>query len=125
MIAWFVWLGCTSGPEELPSITILSPADDAVVCGEPLLVSLEVENFTLVSVDEEAEAQSGEGHIDLSLNGQEVAMDADESFSISEVADGLWRLQVVLVNADHSPVEPYAGDFVYVTVDQGVCQPIP
>ncbi len=124
MIAFLWLLGCPNpGPEADPSIQIVSPADDAVVCGTPLAVELEIENFTLVPVSEGSSPNDGEGHIDLSLNGQEVAMDADESFEISEVEDGLWRLQVELVHADHTSVEPYAGDFIYVTVDNSLCGP--
>ena len=44
-----------------------------------------------------------------------------ERIGISEVADGLYQLKVELSNADHTAVEPYAGDFVYVTVDATRC----
>ena len=54
------------------------------------------------------------------LNGQDADMIWDESTDIEGVADGLYQLKVELSNADHTPITPYAGDLVYITVDDGL-----
>jgi hypothetical protein len=117
-------LACVNGvPDATPSIAIISPADEAVVCGSPLLVSAEVEGLVLVEPTEDpADNRPGEGHIDVTLNGQDAAMAWTEEIVISEVAAGEYQLKVELVNADHTAVVPYAGDLIYLTVTEDACE---
>lgn len=119
-------LAC-SGPTEdtaaVPSIRITSPADGSTVCNSPLVIVTEVLNFELVPVGDTAELP-GTGHIDLAINGQEApeTMYGEETMTVPEVASGYeYQLKVELSNADHTPIEPYAGDFVYVFADAGAC----
>ncbi|MBM4367147.1 MAG: hypothetical protein FJ102_13110 [Deltaproteobacteria bacterium] len=106
-----------------PTIRLLSPTEGAVACGEPLAVVVQVENFVLVPpADTGEEAEPGTGHIDVMLNGQDVAMAWEENIDVYGVVDGAWQLKVELSYADHTPVEPYAGEFVYITVDNEVCE---
>jgi hypothetical protein len=114
------------GPAGLDAaITLVSPAEGATVCGSPLLVETEVAGIELVDPypPEGTEAEPGTGHIDVTLNGQSVFMTDTESFDIPDVGDAVYQLKVELAYADHSPIDPYAGDFVYVTVAEAACSP--
>lgn len=121
-------LACTGEPANTdPTITIVAPADESTVCGTPLVVETVVENFTLVEPFPEGTEElpePGTGHIDLALNGQEAAdwMFGGETLVLADIEDGLYQILVELSNADHTPIEPYAGDFVYVTVDAAACE---
>lgn len=121
-------LACTSAKDSSeatnPTIEILSPSEGEIVCGTPMGVETRVTGLVLVvpaTEGEEAEGEPGTGHIDVMLNGQDVAMAGEESITISTVEDGEYQLKVELSNADHSPVEPYAGDLVYLTVSAASC----
>ncbi len=111
-----------AAPQGDPFVAILSPAEEAVVCGDPLVVDLEVQNFILVEpVEDTGEALPGTGHVDVMLNGQDADMIWDTRSEISGVDDGYWQLKVELSGADHAPVEPYTYDLIYLTVDAAVC----
>lgn len=117
-------IGCTgedsaSGPIAL---TLLSPKDGDIVCGSPLRVETDVENFTLTNETIE-DAPSNVGHMHVYLNGQEVAQSEEEVVAISDVADGAWQLRVDLALANHEALDPYVGQTVYITVDHTVCAP--
>jgi hypothetical protein len=126
MLLALLALGCTSGIDTAatydPAISLLQPADGSVVCGTPLQVVTEVAGIELVEPGgAEEDALPGTGHVDVSLNGQDAAMGGEESIDIEGVADGEYQLKVELSNADHTPVEPYAGDLVYITVSADAC----
>lgn len=118
-------LGCTPEADDTggpATVTLLSPADGATVCGSPLQVQVEVTGITLVTPTGDAEdAEPGTGHVDVSLNGQDAAMAWTEDITLSEIGDGAYQLKVELSNADHTAIEPYAGDFAYITVDDTAC----
>jgi hypothetical protein len=103
-------------------IRLVSPVEDDVVCGSPLEVVTEVQGLTLVDPYEEGgDPAEGTGHIDSYLNGQNSIMSGEPDFEIPDVADGLTQLKVELSKADHTAIEPYAGDFLYITVDSSAC----
>lgn len=107
-----------------PYIELLSPVEGATVCGSPLIVEVSVTNLKLVEPVEDVDyAESGTGHVDISLNGQDAAMVWDEHADISDVPDGEYQIKVELSNADHTAVEPYAGDLAYITVSSATCGP--
>lgn len=110
-------MGC-SKDSPMPSIAFLTPLDGDRVCGLPLEVDIDVQNFALGS-----EEVDGLGHIDFSLNGQEVTMTHSTTFSLPDVDDGLYQLQAELVRSDHTSIEPYTGETIYVTVDNALCTP--
>lgn len=117
-------IGCTgtdsaAGPIAL---TLLSPKDGDTVCGTPLLVETDIENFTLTN-DSNEDAPSNVGHMHVYLNGQEVAQSEEETVAVSDVADGAWQLRVDLALANHEALDPYVGQTVYITVDHTVCAP--
>lgn len=105
-----------------PYIALLAPTEGETVCGTPLRVEVEVANIELVAPVEDAEeAESGTGHIDIMLNGQDASMVWVTETDVSDIADGEWQLKVELSYADHTPVEPYAGDLAYITVNSEAC----
>ena len=116
MLVWLFALACTAGT---PSLTILAPVEDAVVCGSPLVIALDITDFTLEAPG--GDVRPGVGHCDLSLNGQDVAMTAEPTVEVDDVADGLYQITAALVNADHTALDPYAGDTVYATVSAAAC----
>jgi hypothetical protein len=118
--------GACSDDAADPCVAILSPADEAVVCGTPLVVDTEVGGITLVDPFPEGSTEVGEAgtaHLDVALNGQEEAewMFSGEQIVMADIADGYYQLKVELSGADHRPIDPYAGDVIYVTVDASVC----
>ena len=117
-------LGCPGNTMETgcasPSVHILEPAPDAVVCGTPLVVELEICGIELVDPYTGGEAP-GTGHVDITLNGQDISMIGGEHTEVPDVTPGDYQLKVELSNADHTPIEPYAGEFLYITVDPSAC----
>ncbi len=117
---------CTGAPSETgATITILSPLPESRVCGTPLVLTTAVTGITLVDPfpDDTDPPEAGTGHIDLAINGQEEDdwMYSGEQIVVTGLADGYYQVKVELSSADHTPIEPYAGDLVYVTIDSGVC----
>ena len=128
MLLFVLCLACLDGGSSAlvnggdPYVAILSPTDGETVCGDPLQIEVDVANFELVEPTGDAEqAEPGTGHIDIMLNGQDADMIWDTSTEIPGVVETTWQLKVELSNADHTPVEPYAGDLIYLTVDDEVC----
>lgn len=116
MIAWLWALAGCAAPDGGASVAILAPEDGARVCGTPLHVELAVEGLVF------GDPSDLDGpHVDVMLNGQDVEMVAAETFDVPDVADAVWQLKVELSGADHAPIVPYAGDFVYVTVAASAC----
>ena len=111
---------------DIATIAILSPVDEATVCGAPLVVTTEVSGIMLVDPfpDDTDLPEPGTGHIDLAMNGQEEDewMFAGEQIVVTDIADGYYQLKVELSSADHTPIEPYAGDLVYITVAATACE---
>jgi|JI6StandDraft_1071083.scaffolds.fasta_scaffold1048362_1 hypothetical protein len=109
-------------PSGAPTIALLQPVDGATVCGAPLVIEVQVDNLDLVApVDDPATASPGTGHVDVTLNGQDVAMFWAETIEVPGVEAGEYQLKAELSNADHTPVDPYAGAFVYITVTEAAC----
>ena len=86
-------VGCTAGPDDTsaqaPTIAILSPLDGTIVCGSPLIVDLDVQNFVLVDPATE-DTTPGHGHVDMFLNGQAVDMQPAEHMLVPNVEDGFY-----------------------------------
>jgi hypothetical protein len=125
-IAWVaaMAIGCagqtTDTATGTPSIKILSPADGSTVCGTPLVVDVDVQNFVLVDPSTE-DLTPGHGHIDMFLNGQGVDMQPAEHMLVPNVGDGAWQLKVELVNSNHTASVPYEGGFVYMNTASSAC----
>lgn len=102
------------------SITLVSPEDGATVCGSPLVVVTDVENFNLTNETIE-DPPPDTGHMHVYLNGQEVAQSDQETVEVADVADLEYQLTVDLARADHQALDPYAGQTIYITVDHTTC----
>ncbi len=118
-------LACQDGGSDsascgAPSLVVVSPASDAVVCGDPLGFDVDVGGITLVDPYGGVE-DACSGHVDVALNGQDVAMSGEERFEIPDVAPGAKQVRVELSRADHTPLEPYTGAVLYITVDPAAC----
>lgn len=116
---------------QVATIALVSPADGEIVCGDVLYIETVVENFELEG-DHAARLASAEpahgdeesgGHVHVYLNGEEIFQGDTAVFE----APGPWpegehQLKVELVHGDHTVVDPYAGDFHYITIDNTVCE---
>jgi hypothetical protein len=106
---------CGCGPGE---VTILSPVEGEVICGDPMDLALDVSGFKLVAPTNDETRREGRGHLDVLLNGQEAAMIWEETARIG-VEPGVWRLRVELSYDDHSPTGAF--DELDFTVDAEAC----
>ncbi len=102
------------------ALTLISPVDGAVVCGDPLVVETTIENFVLTNETLE-DAPSNVGHLHIYLNGQEVAQSEEERVEVTGVTDGAYQLRADLALANHEALDPYVGTTIYITVDTGAC----
>ncbi|MBK9644565.1 MAG: hypothetical protein IPO67_05350 [Deltaproteobacteria bacterium] len=106
-------VGC--GPGE---VVILSPVDGEALCGDPMVLQLDVSGFRLVAPTGDETHREGRGHLDVVLNGQDAAMIWEEQANIG-VEAGVWRLRVELSYDDHSPTGAF--DELDITVDPTLC----
>ncbi len=116
-------VACESTPtyDGPPTITLLEPADEATVC-TTFHVVMAIENLTLVDPNDPPDPLPPDsGHVDVMINGQDVEMLQGEELDITWDESPLLQLKAELSNADHTPIEPYAGDFVYVTTSAAAC----
>lgn len=129
-VAWLC-MGLAACGGGSPTLLILEPADDATVCGTPLQALVAVTGFKLEEPPgNPKEAKPGTGHVDVTLNGQDAAMVWDAvrvqeawhtEVVVDEVEDGEYQLKAELSKGDHSAVQPYVGDFIYITVSAEAC----
>lgn len=115
------------------TIALVSPAEGEVLCGDNIHMEVTVENFELdadsttalgsVPAGREISHEGEEGgHIHVYLDGVEIYQSGVESFDMAGPWDeGEHQLKVELVNGDHSEVDPYAGDFHTITIDNSTC----
>ena len=111
---------CGAGPTGEIALTLLSPLDGDVVCGDPLVVSTEVENFELTN-DLDESVGDHVGHLHVFLNGQEVIQGGAETVEVNDIPGGEYQLRVELALANHDALDPYVGSTVYITVDDTLC----
>lgn len=106
-----------------PTLSIVEPVDGAEVCSTSFHVVLDIQNLTLVDpYDPPDPLPPGSGHVDVMLNGVDVEMTQAEELDITTAMDGFeYQLKAELSNADHTPIEPYAGDFLYITALASAC----
>lgn len=109
---------------EVASVTILAPADGATVC-TTFDVDLDIRGVILVDPYSPPDPlPEGAAHVDLTLNGVDAEMAQTESVTLGppNIESGFtYQLKVELSAADHTPIDPYAGDFVYVTAEDSAC----
>jgi len=124
MLLLSLFLACDGGDDssaEGPiSLTLLSPQEGDTVCGTPLMVVTQVDNFTLTNETIE-DAPSNIGHLHVYLNGQEVSQSDQEEIPVPDVVDAPYQLKVDLALSNHQALNPYVGSVVYITVDNSLC----
>ncbi len=110
-------------PSGAPTVTILEPAAGATVCSTSFHVRLQIENLTLVDPYTPPDPlPPNSGHVDVTLNGLDVEMTQGEELDIGAAESGFeYQLKAELSNADHTPIEPYAGDFIYFKAEESAC----
>ena len=109
----------------VPSLAILAPVDGATVCSDAFDVQLEIGGLTLEDPYNPPDPiPPCSGHVDLTLNGQDVAMTGGDTTTITGAEDGFeYQLKAELSNADHTPMDPYVGEFIYITASAAACGP--
>lgn len=113
-----------SAADEVASVEILAPADGATVC-TTFDVELDIRGVILVDPYTPPDPlPEGAAHVDLTLNGVDAEMAQTESLTLGppNIESGfMYQLKVELSAADHTPIDPYAGDFIYVTAEDSAC----
>lgn len=109
---------------EGPSVDATAPATSPA--GQPVVVTVAVEGFTLAKADGDTSGATGHVHLfvdrDPTAAGQAIPKEdgiihsADTSISIPDLAPGEHTIWVVVGNGVHVPFEPSVTDKVVVTV---------
>ncbi len=130
LIALAAACGCAAEPR--PTVTIESPADGAVITADSLPVVLSASGIEIVAADGEPTPGRAHHHlfldVDLTPAGVEIPKQAPgvthlgtgaSTFTLKNLAPGRHRLIAVLALGDHVPIEPWAVDTIYFTVQPG------
>lgn len=126
--------GCPGPAADQPSVTILSPANGAVLFAGEAVVQVEVTDFALVPPEEESASLSlpmwwapsiarahdpsaePEGFLRVYLDGVDKLDTIDLDFTLSDIPSGSHNLEVELFYPDGDPFFPAVTDEVLVTV---------
>ena len=95
----------------LPALNVLTPSDGQTIYGDKVPVLLDAENFEIVDFAKNTKAVSGQGHVHLWLDdeqmtAQSAAKAIEDTFTFSDVPAGDHKLRVELVANDHSSLKP-------------------
>src|SRR3989344_2709958 len=95
----------------LPALNVLTPSDGQTIYGDKVPVLLDAENFEIVDFVNNTKAVSGQGHVHLWLDdeqmtAQSAAKAIEDTFTFSDVPAGDHKLRVELVANDHSSLKP-------------------
>jgi hypothetical protein len=92
-------------PSSTATLSIVSPANGAVVHGSTVRVRLRLEGARVVRPTTN-DLRPDEGHIHVLLDGSLVSMNYGLSDEIHDVASGPHLLQAEFVASDHAPFDP-------------------
>jgi hypothetical protein len=102
-----------------PEIHIVHPMDGAIIYHDMLHLQVDVMNFTLngtmIGSDMNME---GEGHYHVYINDNLVGPYNETMVDLTDLPAGDHVLKVVLVNNDHSHVQPMIMDMVHFTISE-------
>lgn len=104
-------------PASTAALTIVEPADDAVVGGDTVEVVFELEGGTLVDLAE-TDVRPDEGHLHVTVDGALVSMTGGLRQDLGHLAPGPHLLKAEYVAADHAPFEPRVLAAVAFTVEE-------
>lgn len=140
-VAFVLVAGCTSPVEPTtptptpvpssPSLSITSPEDEATLPSGAVKITVEVQNFNLVSKLGTVSVP-GEGHLHYYMDvtvptepGTPAVTDPgtfaptpETSYTWESVTPGVHTFSVMLVNNDHTPLEPPVLETVTVSVEE-------
>jgi len=128
LIATVLLTGCVTNP---PELTIISPADNAVVNGSSVTVTVDVKNFNLVDKIGQANV-AGEGHLvyfidevppieqrlPVIASPERTYATTETAYAWQNVALGGHVLGVELVNNDDTPLNPPVVSVIQVSLQQ-------
>ena len=107
----------TARPASTATLTIVEPADDAVVGSGTVEVVFELEGGTLVDLTETA-IRPDEGHLHVTVDGALVSMTGGLQQELGHLEPGPHLLKAEYVAADHAPFEPRVLAAVAFTVEE-------
>ncbi len=130
LIALATVCGCAA--ETRPTVTIETPADGAVITADSLPVTLSACGIDIVAADGEPTPGRAHHHlfldVDLTPPGEPIPGLAPgvthlgtgaSRLTLKELTPGRHRLIAVLALGDHVPIQPWAVDTIYFTVQAG------
>ena len=101
--------------EDRPDITIDDPADEDKV-DDPFTVTVTAENFTLDVDSADAENVTDVGHFHVLIDGVYDALGGVDGAEVTGLTSGDHTLTTVLVNNDHSDLDPIVFDEITISV---------
>lgn len=107
----------TARPASGATLTIVEPADDAVITGDSVEVVFALDGGTLVDLAE-TEVRPDEGHLHVTVDGALVSMTGGLRQELEHLAPGPHLLKAEYVAADHAPFEPRVLAAVAFTVEE-------
>lgn len=109
--------------EKKPAITIISPADGAVIEGNTITIRLSVSNFEIVAPREPV--ADTEGHFHVYLDGGQEQRGPQTTFTYENVSPGEHTIRVELHRSDHTQLDPSVAKTIMVTLrEKGITPPI-
>ena len=97
-----------------PSISILSPEEGATLFSDQVTIEFSVANFNIGS-----DGDGVDGHIHYALDDNNAVMHySTEPITISNVSEGDHQFHIWLVDSNHEPVDPFAGDTLSFNVSE-------
>ena|SRR3990167_1039029 len=94
-----------------PTLQILTPMDGQTIYGNKVPVLFDTENFEIVDFAQNTKAVSGQGHVHLWLDDEEITAQSaakaiEDTFTFSDVSAGDHVLRAELVANDHTSLKP-------------------
>src|ERR1700730_7292199 len=110
-----------AGAQTVPSIQIVSPRNSATVSGSQMVVEVRARSFILNPMAMGKSPRPGEGHWQVSVDGDFAGYSADEVVSLPndaypQLSAGKHTIKVELRNNDHTPVAGAEASEITVTI---------
>lgn len=104
-------------PDDVPTVSIVSPDGSAAVNSTSPTIEVAVSNFTLDPANiGSSQNVAGTGHYHLYLDGEYLLASGDPQVILPDIGFGTHTVQVVLAENDHTELSPLVADEVTFTV---------